>query len=188
MDEDLLRERERIEAFFRQQDRQLIERLRRAAREEETLKDLATRTGLQDPELLTELESLGFTPDTVSLLPLVPVIQVAWADGKVSDAERRTLLQLARAHGIEAGSAADTQLESWLKHPPGNRMFATAGRLIAAMLSGPNADLQNLSADELVEYCQIIASASGGMLGIHRISSAERALLASIASELKGPQ
>ena len=45
-----------------------------------------------------------------------------------------------------------------------------------------------LSDDELVNYCEIIASASGGMLGIHRISSEERALLASIASKLKGPK
>jgi hypothetical protein len=65
-------------------------------------------------------------------------------------------------------------------------VFASAGHLIAAMLSGPSG--KNLSADDVVKYCEIIASASGGMLGIHRISFEERALLRSIASELKGPK
>ena len=42
-----------------------------------------------------------------------------------------------------------------------------------------------LTADDLVKYCEAIASASGGILGIGRISAEERALLASMASELK---
>jgi len=41
-------------------------------------------------------------------------------------------------------------------------------------------------ADDLVKYCEEIASASGGMLGIGRISAEERALLSSIAADLNG--
>jgi hypothetical protein len=43
----------------------------------------------------------------------------------------------------------------------------------------------SLSADDLIKYCENIASASGGMLGIGRISAEERATLAQIASALK---
>lgn len=165
------------------------ERRRQAALEEESQKkarmELRTCTGLPDHEL-DELEWLGFTPDTVILLPLVPVVQVAWAEGEVTDDEHETLLKLARTLNIEGGSAADKQLKEWLSHRPDEKVFASAGHLVAAMLSGPSA--KNLSADELVQYCEIIASASGGMLGIHRISSEERALLVSIAAELKGPK
>ena len=172
----------RIEGIFLAKEIEERERLRQAAREEEARNELRTRTGLPDPQL-KELESLGFTPDTVSLLPIVPVVQVAWAGGEVTDAERTALLKLARARNIEDGSAADKQLKEWLSHRPKEKVFASAGHLIAAMLSGPSA--KNLSADELVKYCEIIASASGGVLGIHRISSEERALIASIASELR---
>ena len=176
----------RIEGIFLAKEIEEKERLRQAALEEEAREEarneLRARTGLPDPDL-KELESLGFTPDTVSLLPLVPVVQVAWAGGEVTDAERTTLLKLARARNIEDGSAADKQLKEWLSHRPKEKVFASAGHLIAAMLSGPSA--KNLSADELVKYCEIIASASGGVLGIHRISSEERALIASIASELR---
>ena len=51
-------------------------------------RQLGERTGLTDPALIAELEALGFTPDTVALLPLVPVVQVAWAEGGVSTKER----------------------------------------------------------------------------------------------------
>ena len=58
-----------------------------------------------------------------------------------------------------------------------------ATRLIRAMLSaGGQGDL---TAEDLVKYCESIASASGGILGIGKISAEERSLLTSIASELK---
>jgi hypothetical protein len=41
-----------------------------------------------------------------------------------------------------------------------------------------------MSADDLVKYCESIAAASGGILGINRISAEERALLSSIAAQL----
>jgi hypothetical protein len=187
-DKDIIQERGRAleEEYFRKKDRELIEKMQRAARQEQDRKDLGAKTGLQDPELLDELQSLGFTPDTVSLLPLVPVIQVAWAEGGVTDAERKTLVKLARSRGIEEGSAADRQLQTWMEYRPEEQVFTSATRLIAAMLAGTGADLQNLSADDLVKYCESIASASGGMLGIARVSAEERALLKSIAAELKG--
>jgi hypothetical protein len=46
---------------------------------------------------------------------------------------------------------------------------------------------QGLTADQLVAYCEQIASASGGLLGlpIRAISMEERNLLTRIASDLK---
>ena len=179
----------RVEGMFRAKEIEEQERLRQAALAEETRErareELRIRTGLPDPAL-QELESLGFTPETVSLLPLIPVVQVAWAEGKVTDAQRAALVNLARARGIEEGSAADQKLTEWLAYRPAQNVFASAGHLIAAMLSGPSA--KNLSADEVVKYCEVIASASGGLFGIHRVSSEERALIASITSELKGTE
>jgi hypothetical protein len=64
-------------------------------------------------------------------------------------------------------------------------VFTRATRLIGAMLDAPASAQAPLTADELVKYCETIAAASGGILGIHRISAEERALLASIAAGLK---
>ncbi len=177
--------RKREEDYFRKRDRELIEKMRQAAAAEQTRRDLEARTGLHDPELLRDLEELGFTPQTISLLPLVPIVQVAWAEGGVSEAERKLVVQLARSRGVEAGSDADRQLAAWLERRPSADVFSRATRLIRAMLDQPSPAAGELSVDELIKYCEAIAAASGGVLGIGRVSAEERATLTKIAQALK---
>ena len=177
--------RKREEDYFRKRDRELIERMRQAAARDQARRDLEARTGLQDPALLQDLQDLGFTPDTIALLPLVPIVQVAWAEGGVSDAERRLIVQLARSRGIESGSAADRQLADWIERRPSADVFARAARLIRAMLDQPGEAGATLSADDVIKYAESIAAASGGILGIGKVSPEERATLAQIAAALK---
>jgi hypothetical protein len=174
------------EEYFRKKDRELVERMRKAAAAEKASRDLSEASGLSDPELVKELADLGFTTDTVRLLPLVPLLQVAWAEGGVSDAERKLILQLARTRGILDGSAADRELASWLTTRPSDALFARAMRLVSAMLSTSSArEGAGLSPDDVVAYCEDIASASGGLFGINRVSAEERSLLNTIAAQLK---
>ena len=184
-DKDGLTERGRAleDDYFRKRDQELIEKLRRAAAADAERAEMGRQVGLTDPESLLELEALGFTPETVSLLPLVPAVQVAWAEGGISAAERDLLVQLARRRGIEAGSAADRTLDGWLTARPDARVFQQATRLIRAMLGAPGAP--DLTADDLVAYCESIAAASGGLLGRNRVSAEERRLLTALADELK---
>ena len=172
------------EDYFRKRDRELIEKMRKASAAEDARHAMETKTGVHDPALLQELEALGFTPETVVLLPFVPMVQMAWAEGGVSEAERKLIVQLARVRGVEEGSAADRQLAAWLSSRPHADVFTRAMRLIRAVLDAPDAE-QRLTADDLVEACENIAAASGGILGINRISSEERALLSTIARDLK---
>jgi hypothetical protein len=178
--------RSREEEYFRRKDRELIEKMRQAAAEDAARQELGARSGLRDPALLQELAALGFTPDTVSLLPLVPIVQVAWAEGGVSAQERTLIGQLARQRGIEAGSVADQQLESWLNERPSEEVFARATRLIRAMLDDPSQAQTDLSAEDLLRHCEAIASASGGLLGFRKVSPEEHALLGQIEAALKG--
>lgn len=176
--------RKREEEYFRRRDKELIERMRKAAESEQARRNLENASGLHDAVLLQDLEELGFTPDTLSLLPLIPVLQVAWAEAGVSNAERRLIIDLARSRGITQGSAADQQLTEWLERPPSGDTFRKAGRLIAAMLDEPAGSMK-ASADDLLAYCEQIAAASGGILGIGKVSAEERAALEQIAAQLK---
>ena len=92
-------------------------------------------------------------------------------------------MQLARRRGIEAGGAADRTLDGWLAARPDARVFQQATRLIRAMLGAPGAP--DLTADDLVAYCESIAAASGSLLGRNRVSAEERRLLTALADELK---
>jgi hypothetical protein len=194
-DKDRFTERARSQEddYFRKKDQELIEKMRSAAAADraraekgQARADMGQKVGITDPELLLELEARGFTPDTVVLLPLVPAVQMAWADRSVSPAERDLIVKLARSRGIEAGSAADRMLAEWLAARPSAHVFAQATRLIRAMLASPDSPgAHDLTADDLVKHCESIAAASGGMLGRNRVSAEERQLLTALADELK---
>jgi hypothetical protein len=177
--------RKREEEYFRRQDKELIEKMRRASTAAQERLALETQTGIHDPEMLQQLQDLSFTPGTVALLPLVPVLQVAWAEGGISTAERTAIIALARSRGITAGSEADHQLTAWLEQHPSADTFRKATRLIAAMVDHPGEGFQDITADDLVKYCEQIAHASGGIFGIGSVSAEERAALQQITRQLK---
>lgn len=170
--------------YFRKKDRELVEMLRKADADAKARQALEQETGLHDQDMLRELDLLGFTPDTISLLPLVPVLQVAWAKAGISTAERTLILNLARARSVAEGSDADRQLKQWLDLKPSEETFHKATRLISAIIESPDHRVK-VSADELIEYCDKIAHASGGILGMAVVSPEERAALQEIATTLK---
>lgn len=190
IDHDAFQERGRAleEEYFRKKNREIVEKMRREAADEQARQALGAATGLSDPEAIQELQALGFTPETVKLLPLIPVVRVAWAEGGVTDVERQAVLKLARVRGIEPGSAADRQLAQWLTTCPAEDVFLRATRLIGALLDSPGQSQVGVTADDLVKDCESIASASGGIFGLRSVSEDERALLNTIASSLKGRQ
>jgi hypothetical protein len=181
------RARAQEDDYFRRRDLELVEKIRKAAAAKATQEALGQTTGITDPETLTELQSLGFSPETINLLPLVPVLQVAWAEGGITPAERDQLLKLASGRGITEGSPAHVLLLEWMTARPAEAVFTGAGRLINALLSSGAQAVADLSADDLVKYCESIAAASGGVFGVFgRVSTEEKQLLASIAADLTG--
>lgn len=191
-DHDSFAERGRAleEEYFRKKDRELIEKLRRASEADRARDALSHQTGLTDLAMLADLDELGLTADTVSLLPLVPVVELAWAEGGITPAERQMVLALARSRGIAEGSAADIRLNSWMASRPTPEQFAKATRVMSALLDSGAPVAKDLTADQLVKYCEQIASASGGLFGLpfRAVSMEEQALLARIAGDLKGPK
>ena len=109
--------------YFHKRDRELIENLRRADAAARKRQALEQETGIHDPATLSELAHLGFTPETIPLLLLVPILQVAWAKAGVSTPERRLIVNFARSRGIGAGSPADRKLKEWLDTKPSEDTF-----------------------------------------------------------------
>lgn len=191
-DHDSLAERGRAleEDYFRKKDRELIEKLRRASEEARVRSDLSKSSGITDQAMLTDLLELGLDADTVSLLPLVPVVELAWAEGGITPAERQLVLSLARSRGIAEGSPADVRLNGWMDSRPSPEQLKKATRVMSAVLGSDTPVAKDLTADQLVKYCEQIASASGGLFGLpfRAVSMEEQALLARIAGDLKGPK
>jgi hypothetical protein len=179
------RRRSKEEEYFRKQEQELIEKLRQRGREEATRRRMAERTGVADEEVLRDLEALGYTPETVMLLHLVPLLQMAWAEGSVSDRERDLIIEAARARGIDKDSAADYQLASWLASRPSDELFEKTLRAIGAILQTRPPEEREANQRDLLSRLTAIASASGGILGFGKVSPEEQQVLARISQEIE---
>jgi len=192
MTKDIFEERERAEeaVYFRGQDEILIEKLRENARLEEIVKALAGSLQANNPDLLRRVIALGVTLETGPAFLLAPLIQVAWAGGKVTDRERETVLRLAAARGVEEGSPARAQLLGWLEKRPSDALLDTAMEVIQAGLSVVPQDLREDRIKRIVQACHEVAEASGGglarVLGLRSgVSHKEQALLDAITTTLR---
>lgn len=120
------------------------------------------------------------------LFHLVPLLQVAWAEGGVSDQERALIVEAARACGIEAASPADAQLASWLVRPLADFFDKSLGVIRAILQARPLEEREDRQRD-LLSYCTAVALASGGILGFGAVSAEEQRVLAHISHELERP-
>ena len=90
------REKGLEEAFFRKHNRDLLEKLRRKTDEASRREQLISLSGISDQSLLDKLVAAGLDAGSLAALGLVPLLQVAWADGKVQPQEREALLEAAK--------------------------------------------------------------------------------------------
>jgi len=191
MDKDAFKERERSieETYFRQRDAKLLERLRQEAKLEDIATALAEKLQVDNPELLGRVRALGVTIDTAPAFFVAPLVQVAWAEGKVTEEERDTVLRLARARGIEENSPAYAQLLEWLRVRPVDAVFDTAVEVIKSGFAVLPPEEKEERIKRIVQACQEVAMASGGalakLLGLGSVSSSEASVLDTITSTLR---
>jgi hypothetical protein len=186
-DRDAFAERGRSleEEYFHRKEREVIEKMRVRAAADEQRRRLGQETGVANDEVLHDLQDLGYTPETVMLLHLVPLIQIAWAEGGVTQKERDLIVKAARSRGITAGSPADQQLDLWLAQRPSGELFEKTLRAIRTILQAQPDDARAASEKDLLSLASAIATASGGIVGFRAVSDEERQILAHISEELK---
>ena len=189
MAKDIFRERERGEeqAYFRQEDARLIAKLRHKAQLSEIAHALAEKLHVDEPELFERVKKLGVTLDTGSAFILAPLVEVAWVDGKVTHAERDTILEIARQRGVEPESADYRQLLDWLAHRPSDELFQTALDAIRIGLSVLPPDESEQRIARIIKACEEVAQAAGlidELLHLNGASYAESTLIAEIRRHL----
>ena len=72
---------------------------------------------------MDRLIELDIGPETLAAIEVVPLLSVAWADGKVQAEERKAIIAAAAAAGIQPQDARYPLLEHWLDSRPGAEMF-----------------------------------------------------------------
>jgi len=191
MTKDIFRERERGEedAYFRQQDAELIAKLRQKTQLSEIAHALAEKLHADEPALLKRIKKLGVTLDTGSAFILAPLVEVAWIDGEVSHAERETILNIAKQRGVAPGSADYHQLLDWLAHRPSDEVFRTALEAIRIGLSVLPPDEAEQRIATMIKACADVAQAADWidqLFRLDRVSYPESAVIAAIRRHLEG--
>ena len=116
MSDEFLGERKKAleNEFFTKQNARLLEKLREEKKRSAAREALAEASNIRDPVLLDHLVGLDIGPDTWTALALVPLVEVAWADGTLSRKERKAILEAAADNGVRPGKPSYELLESWL--------------------------------------------------------------------------
>ena len=107
-----------VNAFFFSQDQGLRKAFRDRLQEKERRDQLAQVSGIRDDALLDRLIELGIGPETLAAIAIVPLVFVAWADGRVQPEERETIVAIAKSAGVQPLDGGYPLLERWLKRCP----------------------------------------------------------------------
>ena len=185
------REKAMEENYFRDQDAKLLKGLRDRAQLDEIALMLGEKLRVDDPALLTRVRELGITLETAPAFFLAPLVQVAWAEGKVSKEELETVLVLAGQRGIAPDSPAYAQLEAWLRTRPSDAFFDTAVEVLKFGFGVLPPAERDERIKDVVHACREVAEASGGLgrlLGLgDGVSQVEASMLDRIARLLRSP-
>jgi hypothetical protein len=175
------RRNELEETFFSQRDRELMQKLRERIASQERLKALAEVSGITDDELLAQLDQLDVSAETVAALSLVPLVAVAWADGKMDSREREAVLSAAAQKGLEPGHPGYLLLEGWLDQQPERRLLDVWKGYVATLTPTLSDPAKHALQADLLGRARAVAEAAGGLLGFGtRISAAERSTLSEL--------
>jgi tellurite resistance protein len=168
--------------FFQRENERLLKKLKATFEQEVTAEQLKAATGITNPELLERLVGLQVRGETLAAFWLTPLIEIAWADGKVDASERARIMEAARHANLEKSSPAYELLEQSLREKPtGER--ARVWRAYAKDLSGRlDANERRRVREDLMTRARAIAEASGGILGMgKKVSPNEQKVLDAIA-------
>lgn len=188
-DPRVLRDRQKAleDQFFHRQSEELRRKLReKEARGEhrEALKQVAVVT---DDSTIDRILDLGITAETWAAVSLVPLVEVAWANGQVEDAERRSVLAAAEANGVTPGSASYEILDAWLAHRPDGRLMEAWSEYIAMLGADLSPAERHALRDELMARARQVAEAAGGFLGLgNKVSAEESVVLEDLEKAFQG--
>jgi hypothetical protein len=165
------------DAFFLKQDQVLMEQFHRMEAMKETKESLAKVSGITNPDVLQKLVALNIRPDLLASLALVPLVEVAWADGEIEEKEKAAILK-ADSQLFAADSPDMAILKQWLQHKPEPQLLQAWKHYISGLCQQMTAPQKTLMKIEIIGHARMVALAAGGFLGLgNKISAAERDML-----------
>lgn len=143
---------------------------------------------MTDQQLIDELRHLGIDRKSHRVVALLPLVQVAWADGTVQWAEARLIRTLSEQLEMVGGDGARI-LEQWLLDAPTAEYVDRGRACLLELARREGADLGGAveveTLEQVVELCEQVARAAGGLFGVlWSVDERERAAITEIARAL----
>jgi hypothetical protein len=136
--------------------------------------------------VLDELLTLGLTAETMLALSLIPLVEVAWADGSIAAAERTALLEACAELGIASGSIGYQLVEKWLATAPGPELLNGWKTYVAALCEKMDSAAKESFKSDILGRARRVAESAGGLLGLgQKVSASEKAMLDQLAGAFK---
>ncbi|MBU4199754.1 MAG: TerB family tellurite resistance protein [Verrucomicrobia bacterium] len=181
---DIQETRQNLEdLFFRKEDQKLIEQFRAIQKMKETQETLAKVSGIRNEAILKKLVELNVRPETLVSLSLVPLIEIAWADGHVDAREKKAILSAVNQSKKSLGNRDHELLERWLNHRPPAQLLEAWIHFTRGLCERLSREEVTALKEEFIKQGRAIADASGGFFHLSgNISKAEAALLQKLES------
>jgi hypothetical protein len=153
------------------------EQLRLREQELAAVPALREASGIADDALLRRLAGLGIRVETLAALTMIPIVEVAWADGSMDARERDAVLAGATSAGIEPGSPSFGLLELWTLDAPAPDLVQAWRAFIAALGGELDPAERARLAEKIVGRARAVAEAAGGARGRGAVSPEEERVL-----------
>lgn len=141
---------------------------------------------MSEASLIDEIAELGIDEESWQALIVLPLVEVAWADGVVQPRERAAVLDIATTR-LALGPKGRDLLDGWLAERP-TAGFLLRARLVLLLLAERARGLRGESEAPLpvvVDLCADVAQSAGGLFGYGSVSRKEREAIAQIAETLR---
>lgn len=168
-----------LEDSFFAKESEILRRQLAEKKEMQAKRDaLSEASGVTDEAVLEHLIALDIGSDTLVALSLVPLVEVAWADGTVDEKESQAILAAAEAAGLDREGASGQLLNRWLAEKPDREVLATWKEYVSALSKTLSGERRDALKQGLLRRARSVAEASGGVLGLgSKVSKSEQAVL-----------
>jgi tellurite resistance protein len=165
------------DSFFAKENERILKEMRAVTVREEKKKEFREYLSIKNEELLEALLDLAVEPETLVAFTLVPLVEVAWADGEIDPKERDAIIKAAVERGVEENSPTAHLLRNWLVKRPDPQLLETWMDYIEELKGSLSGETWAEMKETVMGRARAIAEAAGGFLGVASISAAEKKML-----------
>src|SRR5262245_23454528 len=104
--------------YFGKKEFTLLEKLRAVFQKKVDKESISKATGVTNEHVLDRLVSMQLNGELMRAFQLYPLVEIAWADGDLSESEARSVLAAGEKLGVSPDSRAYRMLEERLRKGP----------------------------------------------------------------------